>query len=336
MPINKNAQIRYNALDRCFRNTGKKYFIDDLLEECNNSLVELNSKTTGIQRRQIFDDIKFMESDKGFQIELDRIKDGRKTYYRYKDTTFSINNQPINEKEANQLKAAFQVMSRFEGLPQFEWVYEIKKKLETSFQLEDNEREVIGFESNVDLVGLGYLSELFDAVFYEKVLHIRYKSFLSEEENQFELHPYYLKQYNNRWFLLGQDERFDTLTVIALDRILCIKEARNVEFIPNLNIDFKEYFDDFIGVSKLGDETIVIKFWVHNSRAPYVETKPLHCTQKKLGAEGEGTLFSIDVIPNKELETQLLSFGEDLYVLSPSTFRERMKERVIHLFSLYQ
>lgn len=334
MPINKNAQIRYNTLDRCFNNIGRKYFIEDLMEECNKSLLIVDPKSSGVKRRQIFDDIKFMESEEGFKIELARKKEGRKTYYRYEESNFSISNQPINEKEANQLRSALQVMSRFEGLPQFEWVYEIKKKLETSFQLEENDLEIIGFDTNVDLVGLGYLSELFDAIYYEKVLEIKYKGFHSEEENIFQIHPYYLKQYNKRWFLLGQDKRFETLTVLALDRIVSIADSSE-KYKPNLKINFNDYFEDFIGVSKMSGQSEIITFWVDQSRAQYVQTKPLHGTQKELGNKNEGTLFSIDVIPNKELETLLLSFGEDLYVISPDSFKEIMKERVQKLAKFY-
>ena len=66
MSLNKNAQIRYQVLDRCFRNTGRIYFIDDLLEECNKALLNFDSTSKGIQRRQLFDDIRFMESEQGW------------------------------------------------------------------------------------------------------------------------------------------------------------------------------------------------------------------------------------------------------------------------------
>ena len=61
MPTNKNASIRYQALDKCFGRTNKKYFIEDLIEACNEALYEFNgmNKNTGerssVKRRQIFD-----------------------------------------------------------------------------------------------------------------------------------------------------------------------------------------------------------------------------------------------------------------------------------------
>ena len=65
MSTNKHATIRYLALDKCFRNPGRKYFIADLVNHCNDSLLDYNEATKGVERRTIFDDIKFMESSQG-------------------------------------------------------------------------------------------------------------------------------------------------------------------------------------------------------------------------------------------------------------------------------
>ena len=130
MATNKNATIRYQALNRCLRNPGRKYFIDDLIEACNDSLLDIDPYSTGIKRRQVFDDIKFMRDSQGFDAPIESYKDGKKVFYRYNDPSFSINNQPLNEKEAQQLKEALLTLSRFKGIPQFEWVDEIKARLE--------------------------------------------------------------------------------------------------------------------------------------------------------------------------------------------------------------
>ena len=96
MATNKNALIRYKVLDNCFRNPGRKYFIEDLMEECEKVLIEINPDSGGISSRQIFDDINFIESNEGWQAEIERHRDGKRVYYRYSDTSFSINNMPLN------------------------------------------------------------------------------------------------------------------------------------------------------------------------------------------------------------------------------------------------
>ena len=97
MATNKHATIRYHALDRCFANTGRRYYIEDLIEACNVALCDYTGIDDGVKRRQIFEDINFMESEQGWSIPLERCKDGKRVFYRYEDSTFSIKNQAIND-----------------------------------------------------------------------------------------------------------------------------------------------------------------------------------------------------------------------------------------------
>ena len=130
MSINKNAYLRYQILDKCFSNKYKIYFIEDLLDEVNKALEDFNGSGSKIERRQLFDDIKFMESEAGWSIPLERIKDGKKVKYRYSEDNFSIKNQKISDEELDAINAALMVLLRFRGLPQFEWINELKKLIE--------------------------------------------------------------------------------------------------------------------------------------------------------------------------------------------------------------
>jgi predicted DNA-binding transcriptional regulator YafY len=317
MPINKNALIRYQTLDRCFGNPGRRYFIEDLLEEVNNALSEHNPATGGIRRRQLFEDIKFMESENGWSIELDKIVDNKKKYYRYSDHNFSINNTPINEIEAEHIKSALLVLSRFKGAAQFKWVEEIIPKLEQAFGFSGNQQEIISFDSNQYLKGIEYLGTLFNAILYKKVLEITYLSFKTNKPDISVFHPYYLKQYNNRWFLFGQIAGFNTLSVRSLDRVEGIKEIPG-NYIENTKYNFSDYFDDLIGITKpKGSKPELIMLHFSIAQAPYILTKPLHGSQKKKNLDESGLTISIEVIPNYELKSLLQSFGKQLKVLSP-------------------
>ncbi len=335
MGITKNAIIRYQTLDRCFRNPGRRYSIEDLLEACNNALYDFDSKSEGIKKRQLYDDIRFMESPQGFDISLERIKEGRNVYFRYEDLNFSINNQPINELEAEQLKSAMLVLSRFKGLPQFEWVNEIIPKLDQSFKLSNQSQEIISFDSNEFLKGAEYISPLFNAILYSKTLKITYQSFKSVDSQTITFHPYHLKQYNNRWFLFGKNNNYNNLTNLALDRIQNITET-NQEFIPNTTINFQEYFDDFIGVSKTENvELTKIILLAKPGLAPYIKTKPIHGSQRKITDDEKGYIFSIEVITNYELEKLILSFGEDLRIVEPEGFKQQIKNRITNNLNNY-
>src|SRR5680860_390288 len=96
MPNTKNAIIRYQALDKCFSNPGRRFDIPTLLEACNQALIAYDPNSDGIKRRQLYEDIRFMESSQGYGIDLIKIKEGRRVFYRYQNSSYSINNQPIN------------------------------------------------------------------------------------------------------------------------------------------------------------------------------------------------------------------------------------------------
>jgi predicted DNA-binding transcriptional regulator YafY len=325
---NKNATIRYQTLNRCFSNPGRKYYIDDLIEACNNSLLDIDPSSTGIKRRQVFDDIKFMRDSQGFDAPIESYKDGKKVYYRYNDLSFSINNQPLNENEANQLKEALLTISRFKGMPQFEWVDEISARLDSGLGLSHNSGKIIEFEQNSYLRGLEYITPIYNAILYQTVVEIEYKSFKQDLPQAIAFHPYFLKQYNNRWYIFGLNDANGFIMNLALDRISSIQESK-VKFIPNNSIDFNEYFEDIVGVTVENNgklEKVVLK--VNNNLLPYIQTKPIHGSQK-LKQQGDSfTIITFDLIPNYELESIILSYGEGIEVLEPPSLRNRISERI--------
>ncbi len=335
MPTNKNAAIRYQALDKCFRDRRHRYYIDDLIEACEEALYYYNG-IGGVSRRQIFDDITFMESETGWSIPLERKKDGKKVYYCYEDPDFSINKQPLTDEEAQQLKTVILTLSRFRGLPSNEWVEEVISNLEWRFNLKGKKENVISFEQNPNLKGLEYLSSVIDAASNHQPLRIEYHNYKNGGKDfLFIIHPYYVKQYNNRWFLFGLDNERKEITNLALDRMLSVQVASEIAFISNETIDFEHYFDDIVGVSIPKDDVktdkIILKFKV--TRFPYVTSKPIHKSQTIVNAEE--CIISLDVKPNRELEQQILSFGSDVEVISPESFRVQIGEKIAEIYKKY-
>ncbi len=328
MATNKHATIRYRTLDKCFSNSGKRYYIEDLLESCNKALFEYDDKTNGIKKRQLYEDIKFMISSQGYSAPIIKEKDGRRAFYRYEDSNFSINSQPINDNEIAELKSAMLLLSRFKGMPQFEWVNEVLPKIDQSFKLSKQEQEIISFQSNEFLKGMEFISPLFKYIQNKQSLKITYQSFKSDTAVTSIFHPYYLKQYNNRWFLIGKHSDYSNLTNYALDRIKEIEET-SIKYDDSQIVNFDDFFDDFIGVSKTTDkELIKITLKASISLAPYIKTKPLHSSQKRILEDERGFTFSIEIIPNYELYKLIQSFGEDLTVLKPTDIKLIIKNKL--------
>jgi len=335
MATNKHATIRYHALDRCFSNHGRKFFMDDLVVACSVAVYDFSGIEDGVKRRQIFDDVTFMESDQGWSIPLERIKDGRKVYYRYSDQSFSLGNKGINPSEVEQLKETLSILTRFKGMPQFEWIEEIQIRLEDTFKLKGNTVSTVGFEQNPYLKGLDYFTELFNAIQNQQTLTIKYQGFKQKNISNIVFHPWYLKQYNNRWFLFGFNEDYKSLSNLAIDRIVSISSSQEC-YIKNTDINFEEYFEDIVGVSINASGTtdkILIK--IVNEVWPYIESKPLHGSQKIKTKTDEYIEIELDVQINHELIALLFSYMDALEIIKPTVLRERFSTISEAIFKKY-
>ena len=334
MATNKNASIRYQALDQCFRDPYHRYYVEDLIGKCEEALLYYNG-TGGVSRRQIFEDIKYMESEAGWCIPLERCKDGKRMYYRYRDPNFTINAQPLTDDEARQMETVILTLSRFRGMPCNEWVDDVISNLEWRFNLKRSEQNVIAFEQNERLRGLPYLSPLIDATLRQQVLCIDYQSYKEEAvERKMTVHPYYLKEYNNRWYLLALDADTGYLCNLALDRIHGIAVCEDVRYIPNTT-DFDHYFDDVIGVTvpdgATKKEHIVLQ--LSTRQLAYALSKPLHASQTLVDAEQR--LISLDVKPNYELDYHILALGPGVEVREPATYRAHIRQKLEETLEKY-
>lgn len=336
MAITKNPLIRYKILDKCFRNPYKTFYFETLLETINDTLYEITGDDKGIKTRQLRDDISFMRSPEGWGIELAEVFDGKKRVYRYEDLNFSINNAPLNDVEMDQFQSAIQVLSQFEGMPQFEGIQSIIAKLKTDLKISTDEKPFIGFDSSQDLKGIEHFSTLYNAVQNKTPLEITYKDFKTEQPYSYIFHPYYLKEYNNRWFLFGlHTESWKSDWNVAIDRIEAVSTS-NIPFIENELIDWQDYFSDMIGVSKAENaflETVILHF--NQLTGKYMENKSIHETQKHKWIDENTLEVKISVMINYELERLLLSYGESVTVLEPQHLKENIKKRLLNGLNNY-
>ncbi len=179
------------------------------------------------------------------------------------------------------------------------------------------------------------MGELIDCTINHQPIDLQYRTYAGNETKSI-VHPYHLKQFNNRWFLIGLQEGTNDnyITNKALDRIVTFSRA-NVPFIPNNNIDFNEYFKDVLGVTipspEVKIENIILKF--DEDRFPYVVTKPIHHSQIILSKDDR--TVQISVRPNPELEAHILFYGDQVEVIKPQWLRERIIEKIKNNLNKY-
>lgn len=324
MPTNKNAAIRYQTLDKCFRDRRHRYYMEDLIDKCEEAIYYYNG-VGGVSRRQIFEDIKFMESETGWSVPLERKQDGRRVYYRYRDPDFTINAQPLTEDEARQLRSVIITLRRFRGLPSNAWVDEVISNLEWRFGLRGKQENMIGFEQNPYLRGLNLLPDIIDAATSHQAVRITYRNYKNcDEEYTVVVHPWYIKQYNNRWFLMAYDAEADRISNYALDRIQNFNVEEDVAYIPNKEVDFEHYFDEVFGVTIPPSDVEKIRVLLQFSKKqyPYIVSKPLHHSQEIVDAENR--ILAVEVRPTYEFTQLILSFGFDVKVLEPEPFKQEI------------
>lgn len=335
MSTNKHALIRYEALDRCFSNKGRKFFIDDLITYVSDAIKEYTGKAASISRRQIFKDIDFMRSEAGFRAPIESYKEGKKSYYRYSKANYSIAIQQINPVEADSLKTALNILGRFSGLQQFEFVQELALKLKKSFQLEEIE-ECIFFDQNEYLKNINLLGDLLKHIQQKQVLEVKYKPFNKEMEETFVFHPYFLKQYNKRWFLFGKRDSFENWTNLALDRICSVNTLETLDFIASKETH-NAYFEDIVGVSKPANtESLIISIKVSMTLWPYIDSKPIHPSQTVVERTAEYVILTLDIIPNYEFFSHILGYGSTIEILAPASVRDSMHKKLEDTISKYK
>ena len=335
MPKNKNAEYRFLVLDRCLSDFHHKYTIEDLLEKVNDKLYDVNGSKSMIMERQLRGDLNAIRKMLPDDIYLEAIPyNGKKCYYRYSEPDFSIYKNELSLTEVQNLRFTIEMLSKYRGLPSNGWLEEVISNLEIRFGVKGNAENLVSFEQNEQLKGIEYLSGIIDATINHQTLDIEYIS-ANGNYHQHTLHPYFVKQYNGRWFLFGLDEKEDRIKSLAFDRIQSISNS-NQAFRRNEKINFNSYFDNVVGVtvpyeedSKL--EEFQLKF--SPERFKYVTSKPIHKSQKIISEEE--CIISLHLYHTLELEQQIFSFGPDVEALSPTWFREAFAKKIADCMKKY-
>ncbi|MBQ4405617.1 MAG: WYL domain-containing protein [Bacteroidales bacterium] len=327
MPTNKNALARIAFLDTLLADRHHYYNLDDLTEKCNERLEKIGVST--VTRRCIEKDIDFIEGA-SFGGNINKETVNGKYCLRYADPSFSIFTKKLSDDEKNLLQEVLSTIGQFEGLEDFEWIDDLKQRLDV-----EERPKIISFSNNPFLKNSNLLGLIFNYISHKNVVRVCYSAFVKAKAG-IEFHPYLLKQYNDRWYLIGAADSDGKILTLALDRITNIEPVANKEFVEP-DEDFAERFDDIVGVTLIDGKPLEhIVFWVSDVSKDYVESKPIHGSQKLISNDEDlrrqypklvgGRFFSIDCIPNYELIRELTSFGRELLVLKPEDVRAKVLE----------
>ncbi len=340
MPANKNAFNRYLILDELLGDRMHCYDVNYLTRLVNKKLVEDGFEE--VTRRCIEKDLNYLEYAPIFA-ELERYKSSTgKRCVRYLDPAFSIFNKKLSNEEKNLLCEVLETIGQFDGLDNFEWLDEFKAKLGVN-----KHDKIIYFSNNPYLKNSNLLGTLFTYIANKVAMRLTYRTFSEDAQKEINFHAYLLKQYNNRWYVIGAADNDGKILTFALDRIIKVDPLPGMSYRPSAE-DLTERYEDIIGITYHEGEPIEeIIFWGSDSVTGYIDTKPIHGTQADIKGDRDialrtqystlngGKFYRIRCIRNYELIRELCSYGQDLIVLSPKHIQEAVQSRIKAMVNMY-
>lgn len=335
MAQNKNALLRYRTIDRCLRDTGRRWTLRDLVEACGDALYEYEGKHDMVGTRTVQLDIQMMRSERlGYEAPIE-VYD--KKYYRYSDPGYSINNGRLSRHDIEVLNRTIDLLRQFDEFDRFHDMADVVSRLQDKVASATSRRPIVDFERNPNLKGLEHLNPLYDAIANRQTLRVNYLSFNARRPVPYTLFPYLLKEYRNRWFVFGSRAGDMKLFNLALDRIVDFCTCPDTPYMENPDFG-EDFFDDVVGVTKhsrLKKENVVLRAYA--SQANYILTKPIHSSQRLLSkdAADRSMTFGLTVVVNFELVSQLLGFGAGIKVLEPESLARQMRDIFKEASSLY-
>jgi len=327
MPANKYALLRYRIIDSCLTNEGVPFPNKEYLrQKCEDALY--GSQGIHISESTIEKDIWAMrnESQLGYYapIAFDRASRG----YYYTEEEYSINQISLNEYDLDAIKSATQVLQQFKGIPLFQQYESAINKIINRVQISANPQDdsidkYMQFESLPASKGDEYLSPILEAIKFRNIVEVEYRKFQDDKTKTYQLSPYLLKEYKNRWYVIAFEPLRESYLTFALERIQDVNVLEE-HFVRDDKFDSDKFFKYSIGITQVSDapKDVVLSF--SPLQGKYVLSQPLHHSQKTVLKDDKEIRVKLKVYETYELIQQILSYGKDVSVIKPITLKNRI------------
>ena len=181
-----------------------------------------------------------------------------------------------------------------------------------------------------------FLPTIISAMKESKTLRLKYKAFWQDTGKVILLEPYCIKQFKQRWYLLGRNVQADRLLIYALDRISEIEKEESMKFKMPSYFSAKEHFATAYGIitgDETPEETVVLR--VTEWHAHYLRSLALHHTQAEKESSDGYCTFEYHLCPTFDFQQEILSMGAFVEVLSPQWLREQIGNTVKFMYEKY-
>ena len=251
-----------------------------------------------ISARTVQRDMEAIRTEFGIEITFDRIKSGY-----FIDPESSIN---------------------IESFLRFLEIVNTAELLTESLHESKDTLNYISFDKGGGLKGIELLRPLLKAVKENRKIIFKHFNFHTEKTRKYKVKPYLLKEYQNRWYLVGFVSGINEMRTFGIDRIDELELTQEL-FVYNPQLNPQERFNDAIGVvySTSEKQKIILSFIP--SQGYYLKSLPLHSSQKIITDDANEFTIEICVVPNYELTQTILMNNEKVKVIEPDWLIQEIK-----------
>ena len=325
MPINKKAYRRYKVIDACLRNKMRPYpKMGDLIDAMQEKL-DVSTTPDTVQK-----DIAAMKMPPpdGFDapIKFNRSRLG----YEYTDPDFSLTGVSLNSIDIDAIKEAIDILSAIGGSRVSEKFSHAIEKILSNAQEElstsDRMRKIIQTDSVTEGRGFENFDLLFSACRERIPVNLAHYSYSKRTFKVITVHPVLLKEFENRWYVIGHSEAHGQLRTFGFDRIYGPVLIRK-DFIDTPRSVTDEYLNDVYGVYPLRDgKKELIEIHTSPFITNYFRAQKIHASQK-MDIRGNGdAIITFNLIPSMELVRLFLSYGSSIIVRKPLRLKKYMEQ----------
>lgn len=333
MPAHKSKNFRFRIIDECLRDTSRTWSLDDLISEVSKKLTDVFN-VEKVSRRSIQYDIALMREKQpvGYGAPIVCI-DGK---YSYSDENFSIQNMQLSQPDIDNLTEVANTLKQYKQYTHLGDITKLIEKIEAIIAINPQPNSPIAaFESSKKLAkGISWLKQVVDAVAKKTVIELSFKG-KDDSVTQKVIHPYFLKEYHNEWFLYGLEDPSYSFIVVPVSDIAAIS-PQIITFIENEKYTQEDYFDYLIGVHP-GESTkpVSVTLKITPDLVSQVEQHPFHNSQTINDMGDDGAIVDMKVIVNKDLTDKILRYGSKIKVEAPDKLRKTILAELKTAYEAY-
>jgi predicted DNA-binding transcriptional regulator YafY len=183
--------------------------------------------------------------------------------------------------------------------------------------------------------GTEYLSGIIYAIKSGQTVEFSYQKFWEDENSTRLIFPVLIKEFNNRWYVVGEEVSTKTIKTFGIDRIIDFK-ITNEKYSHKVNFNKELFFKNYYGIitpSELTPEKIVLSF--NEIQSKYIKTLPLHESQQIKKETEDEMIVELYLCVTDDFIMELMSYGAQVKVIEPKSLQNNIKFRLKRALEQY-